>query len=163
MPTTRQGRYLLYRKRALRKERRANRRNPTVTGTRHPLGNRPTARALDLTGFGKQMPREYPLRPFWPPYRVPVPFPWKQEPGWRVFGVFQTANNVPGVPPADNHPRRSSFDYFFRRVKSLPRFWQLPRKPWRHGLLDVLDANHYPSRYPTYPSGQPNPWYVPGD
>ena len=161
MPTTRFGRFKFYRRRALRRLERAHRRIPTITGVYTALGEAPTGRAVDLAGYTKQMARSYPLRPVvWVP-QLPPNF-WRVKPDREVFGVPLETNAWWWLPVYHrNRPRHAQRHYTTRRVKSIPRLKHLGRLPWRHSILAVLDHNHYPSQYPTYPSGQVNPWYVP--
>lgn len=161
MPTTRKGRYKLYRDRILQRMRRARNRRANAVGASNPLGRHPTTREAITTGYPLQLPKRYPLKEVWggpmPEFPDGVVLTWRVKPGLGVWGVIEW------TPPYEGyyHLRHGLLDYFHRRLTKLPKLRHLGKKPYLHTQAEVASDRHYPASFPTYPSGQANPWYVP--
>lgn len=160
MPTTRRGRYLLYRRRAMSRVGRAWRSRPyldTPTGTRM---HRSGCRQYVLFGYTKQVPiTDYVVSsPF--PRQFPIqPQVWLVKPERGVWGVFvHPPDEVPGKPWL--HRRTAYHDHRKRRVLSIPRLKHLDRLPYQSPVVQDVVKKYYPFEY--YPSGQLNPnWPAP--
>lgn len=153
MPTTRLGRFQLYKKRAQRRYRRANHLFATTRTIHEGVhSTHRTTRAWIYDGFPKQERRKYPRSVHfitvpnnsWKAYRVPPHFgvpPVLEAPDVRVLnGHFPT------------HPRRAFHLFFHRRVIGMPPLRYLERKPYLGGRPTEELGGLYPLPY--YPSGQ---------
>lgn len=165
MPTTRRGRFLLYKQRQRNRLRRVYQKNRKLTGNVGLAGVRQTNRPRDWSGHTKQMPRVYP-RHF--PEKAMNATEWAIA-GWdhpfpKHWGVVRF---IPGTPPPVGGvygPNGAGVGYHDRRVKSIPRLKNLPWGSY-HPEADWADpVACYPFYY--YPSGAvswagQNGWVLP--
>src|SRR4051812_30826728 len=96
MPTTRRGRYLLYRERALKRRNREYRRYPKP----NPKANQITSRQREWRAWGKQAPKQYPRYV----YGTPSHLPWDAsitftKPDHGTFGVMPAFPYFDPAPP----------------------------------------------------------------
>lgn len=154
LPTTRRGRYLVYRTRQKNRRARANRNkarpgNGTFWGSGHA-----TRRQHDPSGFETQEPRSYPLiqnHVHLPPYPIGL---WAVTPAKGRWGRFP---HLPMFPPGAPVPYNPTFPrqfYWFRRVLACPKLRHLPLVPYLHAKEDLPPAAFY--QPDAYPSGAPS-------
>lgn len=154
MPTTRRGRFLLYKHRSREREKRVHwrrHRNPADAAHSHNLTNR----AIDIIALPKQKVRKYPLH-----FAEKAMEPWEwlalgwTPPDYKKWGWLGEGDWTPAPPGSRGYPREAVIGYFDRRAKSIPRLHSLPRKPYARTHAELVEANYYPSDF--YPSGAPS-------
>jgi hypothetical protein len=154
MPTTRRGRFLVYRQRSLKRRRRLEKAVAKASTPGGYEGHRYTRREFDWAVFGKQAARTYPKNP------TEVHGGGLLDPFWRVKpkkGVWGVANYDPttGVYPGNTgHVRTAFLFYQLRRVTSIPRASWISVRAWAFAVGDVPMTEFYP--FDTYPSGRPS-------
>lgn len=155
MPSTRYGRFLFYRSRALRRRHRAWQRTarsgPGVLNRRFGA----TRRAIDLSPYGKQAIRVYPKKRRKLGVATGGFVFWNVKPARGVWGVKRTIRTNPAHWGPNTHHRLSREGYFSRRVLSLPRLRHLQYKAYAGAVAEVHPRELYPFQW--YPSGQANP------
>lgn len=152
MPTTKRGRFLLYKARQRRRIKHVYNRAKRYTGSVWTL-NRATSRRYVWSGLTKQMPRVYPQH-----------FPEKSmtagewflagyfPPSLGVWGIAMGATPLPQHLPAADPRNGATTNYWDRRVKSIPRIHLLTLGAYTQTKAAVTPAMAYP--FPAYPSGR---------
>lgn len=156
MPSTRRGRYLHYRAKALRRKRNQEQRKPSPTARR----KHKSCRCKDAFGWEKQMdasPKqnaEPPREPgFWTVPATAI------KPEKAVWGVKPSVVRVDYSISPQNHFREAEIGYQFRRVQSIPPMSFLAWMPYlqpRELLVreDCWLGEFYPSGRRSYASLQ---------
>jgi hypothetical protein len=152
MPTTRRGRFLLYRSRAQRRLAKL-RRASAFTSVLYPgASHSVTRREFDYLLWGKQEPAEYESAE--PPSALaghPASW-WELTPRKGRYGVPATFYSYAYFLSHGHHARGGRDLHFFRRVRSVPSVRQIPVKPWKYSIEDVDLSEFYPFEF--YPSGR---------
>lgn len=151
MPTTRRGRYLLYRSRAQIRKKREETRRPASNGT----SGRKTCRNRAYSLWGKQAPKTYP-RYIYDDYTWDweTPAAWITPPSRGVFGVIRDRMQMAPYAPYPYHLRFGVIGYQWRRVLSMPRTKHLPWNPYLFPREALTPADFW--SLPLYPSGAPS-------
>jgi hypothetical protein len=154
MPTTRRGRFLYYKARAVKRNKLARNRGAYVSPPGGSDANRVTARGLDHSMWEKQAPKSHPVEPTNYTKGLLPDSAWVVKPAKGRFGVLKHWDLTPPWWGPKTRPTYGSQGYFERRVRSIPSqsLWTylpylLPKSALRKG--DV-----YP--FATYPSGRPS-------
>lgn len=158
MPTTRRGRFLFYRDRAMRRVRKAwKRRAFTFALPTDPYFHKAGTRGFDLSGFTVQVPlTDYdPVGTVFPPGTWSVS--WLIRPSRGVWGVLISPGVYDPLRPG-NHAPDARQGYSVRRVLSVPRLKHIPRTGFAGPYDPARAGDYWP--FHTYPSGRINP-YVP--
>jgi hypothetical protein len=152
MPSTRYARYLFYRRRALKRVKRARARHVSLASDY----THKTERVFDLSSFSKQMPRVFPQRvvgavvggdPQHYPFVVSAAA-YRMPPHATIFWVL-----VIGGQPV-GHARFEYVVYHRRRVLSIAPLKQIPKRPYVYPLNPARPDWYYPFSF--YPSGAPS-------
>lgn len=150
MPTTRYGRYLVYRDRALRRARREARRRPSE----NPAHQRRTSRQREYLSWGKQQPKKYPRYVYGRPSGIvwlmpPLMF----KPDYQFFGVIPAFPLYSPAPESGWHREFAVVRYQKRRALSMPSARQREWLPYLF-TKEALPPSAF-NRARTYPSGAP--------
>lgn len=159
MPTTRRGRFLFYRDRAMRRRRKVWRRRQHYSAVGNDGWKMSGSRTRDLTGyFIKQVPvTDY--RPVPPVLGLVIPdAAWLVKPERGVWGVLELLDVWRPFKP-NSHAPFARRDYAKRRVWYTPRLANLPFVPFVAPYDPTRPELYYPFEF--YPSGRVNPHFVP--
>lgn len=158
MPTTRRGRYLYYRERAIRRNKLARGRGGWVSEPGGSDGNRTTGRGIDFSEWTKQVPKTYPKEPTAFNGGLLHDLFWKVKPTKGRFGVPHYSPIYPPWWGPNTHDTYNGGFYFHRRIRSIPpqSWWTykpylLPKSALKKG--DVYPFEKYPSGAPSFASG----------
>ena len=156
MPTTRRGRYLVYRKRQKQRRRRAARSHASLGhhflyGTGHV-----TRRGRILADYGMQVPKVYPREPTHYHRNLHINLLWNVRPAYKVWGIPSAISRPVGIEPHHYHPDFNWQNVFKRRVKSCPKLRHLALSPYRFNKADLPTEAFY--HWPYYPSGEMSYW-----
>lgn len=160
MPTTRRGRFLFFKARAIRRMKRVHAKHFSNNPLFDYGGHRSMCRTYDVSDYEKQVPRDADLPPtiaHRPPYPLTA---WRVQPSRDHWGVIEVPPGTSDSPSGTYHRSEAFVGYHERRRKSIPRLKHLDLLPYPDPPVEVHWRDRYPFEF--YPSGQANPHFPPG-